>query len=71
MRPSVPRLASPLTALSSALTAIVNPTRADAVAALGETTGAFALEKMLMRMKEDNAQIAKILHDTKIYCDYE
>lgn len=53
MRASRVSRTKPLTAVYSALTALMNPTRADAVAALGETTGVYALGKMHARMEAD------------------
>eukprot|EP01006_Ploeotia_vitrea_P051855 TRINITY_DN67609_c0_g1_i7.p1 TRINITY_DN67609_c0_g1~~TRINITY_DN67609_c0_g1_i7.p1 ORF type:complete len:232 (-),score=24.84 TRINITY_DN67609_c0_g1_i7:485-1180(-) len=42
-----------LLTVGSALTALVNPQRADMVATLGDTTGHFALQSMRERMKSD------------------
>lgn len=42
------------TLLHSSLTAINNPTRADAVAAVGEVTGSYALSKILVAMEKND-----------------
>ena len=41
------------TLLHSSLTALNDPTRADAVAAVGEVTGSYALSKILVAMEKD------------------
>jgi len=42
------------TLLHSSLTALSDPTRADAVAAVGEVTGSYALSKILVAMEKDD-----------------
>ena len=42
------------TLVHSSLTALNDPTRADAVAAVGEVTGSYALSKILVAMEKDN-----------------
>lgn len=60
---------SPLERLSvavhSATTALADPTRADAVAALGEVTGHVALQSMHQRMQSDPTG-RRILHDRPV-----
>lgn len=51
MRPITGALSRVLIAASSAIGALRDPTRADLVAALGETTAAFTLEQMHTRMR--------------------
>ena len=53
------------TLVHSSLTALNDPTRADAVAAVGEVTGSFALSKMLAGM-ESNEVGRRILNDRPI-----
>ena len=53
------------TLVHSSLTALNDPTRADAVAAVGEVTGSFALSKMLAGM-ESNEVGKRILNDRPI-----
>ena len=50
-------------AIRSAFTAILNPQRADAVAALGETTGTMALRKMYARMQVHEVTVEHVYYD--------
>mmetsp|Transcript_21052 Transcript_21052/g.32123 ORF Transcript_21052/g.32123 Transcript_21052/m.32123 type:complete len:286 (+) Transcript_21052:354-1211(+) len=51
---SPPPLKRLVVAATSAVTALVNPERADAVAALGEVTGTISLQQMYDRMMQDS-----------------